>query len=265
MTRHQARARFGQNFLKDQGVIDSIVRAIDPQPRDCMVEIGPGLSALTVPLMARLDHLTVVEIDRDLAARLRQLAGPDRLTVIEQDALKVDFSSLGDGLRLVGNLPYNISTPLLFAFLDAADHVKDQHFMLQREVVDRMVAREGSSDYSRLSVMLQYRYQMHKLFDVDPQAFDPAPKVVSAIVRMIPLGTERARADDEALFAQVVQRAFSQRRKMLRRALGEWAGQLDWEGVGVEPTARAEQVSVQGFIRLANDLARQQRPVASRA
>ena len=263
MSRHQARARFGQNFLKDQVVIDSIVRAIDPQPQDRMVEIGPGLSALTVPLMTRLDHLTVVEIDRDLAARLRQLAGPDRLTVIQQDALTVDFASMGDGLRLVGNLPYNISTPLLFAFLDAADHVKDQHFMLQREVVDRMVAREGSSDYSRLSVMLQYRYRMHKLFDVDPQAFEPAPKVVSAIVRMIPLPADRTRADDEALFGQVVQRAFSQRRKMLRRALGDWAGQVDWQSVGVEPTDRAEQVSVQGFIRLANDLARHVRPEAS--
>lgn len=263
MIRHQARARFGQNFLKDQAVVDAIIRAIDPQPQDRMIEIGPGLSAMTQPLMARLDHLTVIEIDRDLAARLREHADPARLTVIEQDALTVDFTSFGDRLRLVGNLPYNISTPLLFAFLQAADHVLDQHFMLQREVVDRMVADVSSSDYSRLSVMLQYRYGMSKLFDVAPESFDPAPKVVSAIVRMVPLSADRERAQDEALFAQVVQRAFAQRRKMLRRALGEWSALIDWEAVGVRPTDRAEQVSVQGFIRLADALLKHVRPVSS--
>lgn len=262
MSRHQARARFGQNFLKDQAVIDAIVRAIDPQRDDRVIEIGPGLSALTAPLMARLDHLTVVEIDRDLAARLRQMGDSKRLTVIEQDALTVDFAGMGEDLRLVGNLPYNISTPLLFAFLNAVDHVKDQHFMLQREVVDRMVAKVGHSAYSRLSVMLQYRYHMQKLFDVDPQAFDPAPKVVSAIVRMIPLGADRVRAKSEALFAQVVQRAFAQRRKMLRRALGDWAALVDWDDIGVQPTDRAEQVSVQGFIRLSDGLVRHVHPDA---
>lgn len=255
VSQHQARARFGQNFLKDQVVIDAIVRAIDPQPGDRMIEIGPGLSALTEPLVSRLGHLTVIEIDRDLAARLRETFHGDKLTVIEQDALTVDYGSLGDDLRLVGNLPYNISTPLLFACLDAADHVRDQHFMLQREVIDRMVAPVGSAAYGRLSVMLQYRYRMHKLFDVDPQAFDPAPKVVSSVVRMQPLPASRLRAQDETFFAALVQRAFSQRRKMLRRALGEWAALVDWEAAGVNPTDRAEQVSVEGFIRMADLLA----------
>ena len=260
MSRHQARARFGQNFLKDQAVIDEIVRAIAPQADDKVIEIGPGLCALTNPLLARLDHLTVVEIDRDLAARLRQSPSGDKLTVIEQDALGVDYTALGEDLRLVGNLPYNISTPLLFAFLVAADHVKDQHFMLQREVIDRMVASVGSSAYGRLSVMLQYRYRMDKLFDVAPEAFDPAPKVVSAIVRMIPLPQNRLRASDDGVFSEVVQRAFSQRRKMLRRALGDWAQWIDWSAVGVEPTDRAEQVSVEGFVRMADVLTKRLRP-----
>lgn len=254
MIRHKARQRFGQNFLTDQAVIEQIVRAIDPKPGDTMVEIGPGLSALTQPLLARVDHLTAVEIDRDLAAQLRQQHDAKRLTVIEGDALDIDFAQFGANLRLVGNLPYNISTPLLFACLNAADFVLDQHFMLQREVVDRMVAAVGDSAYSRLSVMLQYRYRMEKLFDVPPTAFDPAPKVVSAVVRMVPLPDGRARAQDEGLFAELVQRAFAQRRKMLRRALGSWASEIDWQAIGVEPTARAEQVDVAGFIRISDAL-----------
>jgi len=251
---HQARQRFGQNFLVDLSVIDQIIKAIDPQPADRMVEIGPGLSALTAPLVARLNHLTAIEIDRDLAARLRKQYRADQLTVLEQDALTVDFSQFGPQVRLVGNLPYNISTPLLFACLAFADHVYDQHFMLQREVVDRMVAQVGDSAYSRLSVMLQYRYAMHKLFDVQPSAFDPPPKVVSAVVRMRLLGEQRSRARDEALFASLVQRAFSQRRKMLRGALGDWAALMDWDAVGVAPTHRAEQVDVAGFIRMSDAL-----------
>ena len=177
MTAHQARKRFGQNFLVDLGVVDAIVRAIAPKPKDLMIEIGPGLSALTAPLLDHLEKLTAIEIDRDLAARLRQRFSADRLAVIEADALQVDFSQFGQGLRIVGNLPYNISSPLLFALVDCADLVCDQHFMLQREVVDRMVAEPGSSEYSRLSVMLQYRYQIYKLFDVAPEAFDPPPRV----------------------------------------------------------------------------------------
>ena len=255
MTAHQARKRFGQNFLVDLAVVDAIVRAIAPKRDDLMIEIGPGLSALTAPLLDQLENLTAIEIDRDLAARLRQRFSSDRLTVVEADALQVDFAQFGSGLRIVGNLPYNISSPLLFALVDCADQVRDQHFMLQREVVDRMVAEPGSSEYSRLSVMLQYRYQIHKLFDVAPEAFDPPPRVTSAIVRMIPRGDERVRALDEKLFAAVVQRAFSQRRKMLRGVMGEWTALIPWETLGVLPTWRAEQVSVLGFVGMADALA----------
>lgn len=254
MTAHQARKRFGQNFLVDLAVVDAIVRAIAPKRDDLMIEIGPGLSALTAPLLDQLENLTAIEIDRDLAARLRQRFSSDRLTVVEADALQVDFAQFGSGLRIVGNLPYNISSPLLFALVDCADQVRDQHFMLQREVVDRMVAEPGSSEYSRLSVMLQYRYQIEKLFDVAPEAFDPPPRVTSAIVRMIPRGDERVRALDEKLFAAVVQRAFSQRRKMLRGVMGEWTALIPWETLGVLPTWRAEQVSVSGFVGMADAL-----------
>ena len=254
MTAHQARKRFGQNFLVDLAVVDAIVRAIAPKRDDLMIEIGPGLSALTTPLLDQLENLTAIEIDRDLAARLRQRFSSDRLTVVEADALQVDFAQFGSGLRIVGNLPYNISSPLLFALVDCADQVRDQHFMLQREVVDRMVAEPGSSEYSRLSVMLQYRYQIHKLFDVAPEAFDPPPRVTSAIVKMIPRGDERVRALDEKLFAAVVQRAFSQRRKMLRGVMGEWTALIPWETLGVLPTWRAEQVSVSGFVGMADAL-----------
>ncbi len=254
MTAHQARKRFGQNFLVDLAVVDAIVRAIAPKRNDVMIEIGPGLSALTAPLLEQLEKLTAIEIDRDLAARLIQRFSADRLTVVQADALQVDFTQFGQALRIVGNLPYNISSPLLFALVDCADHVRDQHFMLQREVVDRMVAQPGGSEYSRLSVMLQYRYQIHKLFDVAPEAFDPPPRVTSAIVRMIPLGAERLQALDEKLFATVVQRAFSQRRKMLRGVLGEWTAFIPWEALGVMPTWRAEQVSVAGFVGMTDAL-----------
>jgi 16S rRNA (adenine1518-N6/adenine1519-N6)-dimethyltransferase len=219
-----------------------------------MIEIGPGLSALTAPLLDQLEKLTAIEIDRDLAARLRQRFSVDRLTVVQADALQVDFTQFGQALRIVGNLPYNISSPLLFALVECADQVHDQHFMLQREVVDRMVAQPGGSEYSRLSVMLQYRYQIHKLFDVAPEAFDPPPRVTSAIVRMIPRGAERLQALDEKLFATVVQRAFSQRRKMLRGVLGEWTALIPWEALGVLPTWRAEQVSVAGFVGMTDAL-----------
>lgn len=251
---HQARKRFGQNFLVDAAVVESIVRAIAPQPQDNMVEIGPGLSALTAPLLERLERLSVIEIDRDLAQRLRDRFPAERLNVVEGDALQINFAQFGQRLRIVGNLPYNISSPLLFALVSCAEHVVDQHFMLQREVVDRMVARAGESDYSRLSVMLQYRYRIQKLFDVSPEAFDPPPRVTSSIVRMIPLGADRLRAQSDALFAQVVQRAFSQRRKMLRGVLGEWTASIPWETLGIAPTWRAEQVSVAGFVGMADAL-----------
>lgn len=254
MPQHQARKRFGQHFLTDESVVEAIVRAVDPGRGDRVVEIGPGLSALTQPLLRRLDSLTVVEIDRDLAARLRSQHAPERLAVVEADALTVDFSAFGPDLRVVGNLPYNISSPLLFHLVGAADQVRDQHFMLQREVIDRMVAQPGGGDYGRLSVMLQCRYRMEKLFDVPPEAFDPPPRVVSAVVRMVPLGADRLRPRSEAVFEQVVAKAFSQRRKMLRRVLGDWAAHVPWDDLGIAPTARAEQVPVAGFVGMADAL-----------
>jgi len=218
------------------------------------VEIGPGLSALTSLLLDRLAHLTAIEIDRDLAARLRRSHAPERLTVIEADVLSVDVASLGKNLRIVGNLPYNISSAVLFHLLPCADHILDQHFMLQREVVNRMTAQPGSKDYGRLSVMLQARYTMDKLFDVDASAFNPAPRVTSAVVRMQPLPPARPQAQDAALFAQLVARAFTQRRKMLRRALGDWAGLLDWDAAGVAASERAENLTVTQYIALADQL-----------
>ncbi|HEY9278974.1 MAG TPA: 16S rRNA (adenine(1518)-N(6)/adenine(1519)-N(6))-dimethyltransferase RsmA [Eoetvoesiella sp.] len=254
MAQHQARKRFGQHFLVDEGVTDAIVRAIAPKSTETVVEIGPGLSALTKPLMYLLDHLTVVEIDRDLAARLRREHSTDRLTVVQADALTVDFSTLGKDLRIVGNLPYNISSPLLFHLMAYAGQIVDQHFMLQREVIDRMVAKPSASDYGRLSVMLQSRYSMTKLFDVPPDAFDPPPRVVSAVVRMVPLPDTRLKPQSDAALEQVVAKAFAQRRKMLRRGLGDWNILIDWDALGIPNTARAEELSVEQFIMLADTL-----------
>ena len=258
---HVARKRFGQNFLVSSGVIANIVAAIAPRPDDTVVEIGPGLGALTEPLLAKLAHLHVVEIDRDLIARLRERFAAERLTIHEGDALAFDFATLAPAprrLRIVGNLPYNISSPLLFHLTGVAGAVRDMHFMLQREVVDRMVAAPGGSDYGRLSVMLQYRFDMARLFIVPPGAFNPPPKVDSAIVRLIPL--ERATysggdtAVDEAFFASLVTQAFSQRRKMLRNTLRDWASEEQLCTVGIAPTARAEDLAVADYVRLANAL-----------
>jgi 16S rRNA (adenine1518-N6/adenine1519-N6)-dimethyltransferase len=252
--KHQARKRFGQHFLVDQSITDGIVRAVNPRRTDFVIEIGPGLSALTRPLLEQLDHLRVIEIDRDLAAKLRRQHSEERLSITEADVLQVDFTQFGPRQRIVGNLPYNISSPLLFHLRKVADLVYDQHFMLQREVIDRMVALPGDSDYGRLSVMLQARYDIEKLFDVPPEAFNPPPRVVSAIVRMIPLGPERLKPKSELAFEQVVARAFGQRRKMLRRVLADWAPDVPWEALGILDTSRAEALSVAQFIGLSDAL-----------
>ncbi len=251
--KHIARKRFGQHFLSDPAIIDAIVRAIDPRPGQAMVEIGPGLAALTQPLVERLGQLTVIELDRDLAARLR--AHP-QLQVIESDVLKVDFAQVQPArpatkLRVVGNLPYNISTPILFHLLPFAGLVQDQHFMLQKEVIDRMVATPSTSDYGRLSVMLQWRYAMENVLFVPPEAFDPPPKVDSAVVRMLP--RDQFEALDVDAFSQLVQTAFSQRRKLLRHSLGKW---LDARGFAGEfdVQRRAEEVPVGEYIALAQAL-----------
>ena len=251
--KHIPRKRFGQNFLIDHGIIDGIVKAIDPRLGQPLVEIGPGLMALTQPLVERTGQITVIELDRDLAARLRT---KPQLKVIESDVLKVDFTALAQELgvpklRVAGNLPYNISSPILFHLLEHVDVIEDQHFMLQKEVIDRMVADAGTSDYGRLSVMLQWRYAMENVLFVPPESFDPPPKVNSAVVRMVP--REHPAALDPKLLEEMVQVAFSQRRKILRNTLGKWleakgfAGEFDLQ-------RRAEEVPVAEYEALAAQL-----------
>ena len=252
---HVARRRFGQNFLVDAGVIAAIVAAVAPQRGDTVIEIGPGLGALTGPLLERLDHLHVAEIDRDLIARLRRQWDPQRLTVHEGDVLGLDLAALGGGLRVVGNLPYNISTPLLFHLSAHAARIRDIHVMLQKEVVERMVAAPGDSEFSRLSVMLQYRFAMELLFEVPPGAFDPAPQVDSAVARLIPHAVLPHPARDEAVFARVVGQAFSQRRKTLRNTLRGLADAALLSGLGIDPGARAQELAVADFVRLADAVA----------
>ena len=254
MKGHVARKRFGQNFLVDRGIIDAIVSAIDPQRGDTVVEIGPGLGAITEPLLARLDHLHVVEIDRDLIARLKKQHPPERMTIHEGDALAFDFASIGKDLRLVGNLPYNISTPLLFHLADYVGIVRDMHFMLQKEVVERMVAVPGESDFGRMSVMLQYRFHIEWLIDVPPESFDPPPKVQSAVVRLIPRDVSELHAKSQEKLSQVVQTAFSQRRKMLRNTLKGTLSDAGFAELGIDPTRRAEDLTVADYVRIANHL-----------
>ncbi|TRZ91043.1 MAG: 16S rRNA (adenine(1518)-N(6)/adenine(1519)-N(6))-dimethyltransferase RsmA [Rhodocyclaceae bacterium] len=258
--KHVPRKRFGQNFLVSPGVVAKILAAIAPQHDDMLVEIGPGLGALTGPLLDRLAHLHAVEIDRDLIARLRERYPAERLTIHEGDALQFDFAVLTGSrqqtplLRVVGNLPYNISTPLLFHLAEYAGQIRDMHFMLQKEVVDRMVSPPGGPEYGRLSVMLQYRYEMERLFLVPPGAFDPVPKVASAIVRMIPKPLAGLAACDPAVFAKVVTAAFGQRRKMLRNTLREMLAEAELVALNIKPTARAEELGVAEFVRIANAL-----------
>jgi 16S rRNA (adenine1518-N6/adenine1519-N6)-dimethyltransferase len=254
--KHLARKRFGQHFLSDAGIIDAIVREIAPRSGDAMVEIGPGLAALTQPLVERLGRLTVIELDRDLAQRLR---AHGQLEVIESDVLKVDFAALSarlavhpaTKLRVVGNLPYNISTPILFHLLDFAHLIADQHFMLQKEVIDRMVARPATSDYGRLSVMLQWRYAMENVLFVPPESFEPPPRVDSAVVRMVPLA-EPPQVDASRL-GEIVQVAFSQRRKLLRHSLGKWLDQHGFAG-DFDTQRRAEEVPVAEYVDLAQSI-----------
>ncbi|MDD3017909.1 MAG: 16S rRNA (adenine(1518)-N(6)/adenine(1519)-N(6))-dimethyltransferase RsmA [Comamonas sp.] len=251
--KHIPRKRFGQNFLVDGAIIDHIVQAIAPRAGEPLVEIGPGLMALTQPLLERVGQMTVIELDRDLAARLR---GRQGLDVVESDVLKVDFTALAatlgvPKLRVVGNLPYNISSPILFHLLDHVDVVQDQHFMLQKEVIDRMVAQPATADYGRLTVMLQWRYAMENVLLVPPESFNPPPKVNSAVVRMLP------RAEPAALERKVleplVQVAFSQRRKILRNTLGRWLEEKSFSGT-FDLQRRAEEVSVAEYTALAAQL-----------
>ena len=255
---HKAKKRFGQNFLVDERIIGDIIGAIRPEPSDNMVEIGPGLGALTRPLLKRLNHLHVVEIDRDIIARLEhdypQGSPESKLIIHAGDALKFDFAALPAPLRIVGNLPYNISSPLLFHFASYAGHIRDMHFMLQNEVVQRMVAAHSTTEYGRLSVMLQYRFSMEKLLDVPPESFHPIPKVHSAIVRMIPLATNEIEVHDKKLFAAIVSAAFGQRRKTLRNTLRNYLNESDFMQLGLDSRLRAENLDMAKFIQIANHL-----------
>jgi 16S rRNA (adenine1518-N6/adenine1519-N6)-dimethyltransferase len=253
--KHIPRKRFGQHFLTDKGIIEGIVQAIAPRPGQAMVEIGPGLAALTQPLVERVGHLTVIELDRDLA---RQLRLHPQLAVVESDVLKVDVRQLartacadGQKLRIVGNLPYNISTPILFHLLDAVEVIEDQHFMLQKEVIDRMVAVPATSEYGRLSVMLQWRYAMENVLFVPPHSFDPPPRVDSAVVRMVPHAVPAVL--DVELLSELVQVAFSQRRKLLRHTLGQWLSARGFGGT-FDVQRRAEEVPVAEYVALVQSL-----------
>lgn len=248
---HIARKRFGQHFLHDPYVLSRIVHAIAPLAGDAIVEIGPGEGALTRPLLERSPKLVAIEIDRDLAAALAAEFPPERLQVIVADALEFDFSALPEGLRVVGNLPYNVSTPLLFHLAGFASRVRDMHFMLQREVVDRMAAEHSTPEYGRLSVMLQRRFRVERLFRVPAGAFRPPPKVESAVVRLTPLPADQIAPVDEKLFASVVTRAFGARRKTLRNALGTLIDAAGLARLGIDAGLRPENVSPADYIRIA--------------
>ena len=255
MSAHRPRKRFGQHFLTDPGIIEAIVRSIAPTQADVVVEIGPGKGAITTPLLARAGTLHAIEIDRDLAASLRACnADNANLHLHQADALRFDYSSLGDSLRIVGNLPYNISTPLLFRLLEYRERILDMHFMLQKEVVDRMAATPGSRAYGRLSIMLGCHFEMEALFDVDQSAFDPPPAVTSAIVRLLPLPAGTYDIHNEARLSQLVATAFSQRRKTIRNSLRQVVDEARLRSVGIDPGLRPEAVSIAEYVQLANTL-----------
>jgi 16S rRNA (adenine1518-N6/adenine1519-N6)-dimethyltransferase len=255
MMAHRPRKRFGQHFLTDPGVVDEIVRSIRPSSSDIVVEIGPGLAAITAPLLADAGSMHAIELDRDLAAQLRQRFGDEpKLTIHQADALRFDYSTLGNNLRVVGNLPYNISTPLLFHLLKYRAYIADMHFMLQKEVVARMSAPPGSRAYGRLGIMLGCYFDIEALFDVDRQAFDPPPDVTSAIVRLTPLPEGSYDVRDAAKLSKLVATAFSQRRKTVRNALRKVADEALLESVGIDPGLRPEAIAIAEYVRLANAL-----------
>jgi 16S rRNA (adenine1518-N6/adenine1519-N6)-dimethyltransferase len=254
--RHIPRKRFGQNFLIDECIVADIVRAVHPQKDDLLVEIGPGLAALTRPLLQSLDYLHVVEIDRDIVERLRRELPESNLAIHAGDALEFDFSTFGKDLRVVGNLPYNISTPLLFHLSKFAGDIRDMHFMLQKEVVERMVAAPSTPAYARLSVMLQRHFQMEQLFIVPSESFHPVPKVESAVVRLVPHKQSLIRASREKLFADIVSAAFSQRRKTLRNTLNRYLKPEDYAILEIDPGLRAENLTVTQYVAIADHLSK---------
>ncbi len=252
---HRPRKRFGQHFLTDSGVIDAIVQAIAPAPNDVIVEIGPGRGAITRLLAARAAHLHGVELDRDLVASLtKEFGNCQNVSIHEADALKFNYAGLGNSLRIVGNLPYNISTPLLFELIKHRDHIADMHFMLQKEVVDRMAAAPGSKAYGRLGIMLGCHFRIDALFDVDRLAFDPPPEVTSSVARLEPLPAGTYDIEDENRLSRLVARAFSQRRKTIRNSLREVADEAMLESAGIDPGLRPEAIAIADYVRLANTL-----------
>lgn len=255
MSQHRARKRFGQHFLADPGAIGAIISAVHATENDVIVEIGPGEGAITDYLAQQAGHLHVIELDRDLAAALREkYAASDSVTVHEGDALRFDFGSLGDRIRVVGNLPYNISTPLLFHLLEYRDVVLDMHFMLQKEVVDRMAASPGSKAYGRLGIMLGCHLAVESLFDVPPEAFSPPPAVMSAVVRLDPLPPGTFDIRDEAHMSKIVAAAFGKRRKTIRNALKDIVTADDFAAVGIDPGLRPEQIEIADYVALSNHL-----------
>lgn len=255
MSRHRPRKRFGQHFLRDPGVIDAIVRAVRPSAGDTIVEIGPGEGAITRSLAASAGALHLIELDRDLAERLRRdFEGQANVTVHEADALRFDYATLDGPLRVVGNLPYNISTPLLFHLLEYRNCITDMHFMLQKEVVDRMAASPGTKAYGRLGIMLGCHFDIEALFDVDPLAFEPPPEVMSSVVRLLPLPPDTYDIRDEKALSALVARAFSQRRKTIRNALKGVADVAALEAAGIDPGLRPEAIAIAGYVKLANTL-----------
>ena len=260
MTQHRARKRFGQHFLADPGAIDAIVSAIHTTEHDTVVEIGPGRGAITRQLARRAGHLHLIELDRDLVSQLReQYAGTGNVSVHEGDALEFDFASLGDNLRVVGNLPYNISTPLMFHLLGFRQRIVDMHFMLQKEVVDRMAASPGSKAYGRLGIMLGCYLNVESLFDVPPDAFEPPPAVMSAVVRLDPLPPGTFKIADEAMLSKIVATAFSQRRKTVRNSLKNEVETAVLEAAGIDPGLRPEQIGIGEWVALGNHLAERSR------
>ena len=254
---HRPRKRFGQHFLTDQLIIDQIISAVAPQKNERIVEIGPGTGVLTKPLLAQVQELDVIELDRDLAESLRRNYSPDILHVHEIDVLKFSFRSMvnkNEKIRLIGNLPYNISTPLIFHILEESDVISDMTFMLQKEVADRIAAEAGTRQYGRLSVMLQYQCDTEFLFDVPPEAFDPPPKVMSTVLRLVPK-KEPLQLKDKQLFSKLVKQAFSQRRKTLHNVLKDFVDDSELEKVGLSPSDRADTVRLQNYVTLANNLA----------
>lgn len=261
MSTHKARKRFGQHFLTDRSLVEKMVRQIAPTDAQTVVEIGPGQGALTLPLLDQIQHMHVVELDRDLIAHLEQTISGQRLTIHKGDALHFDFTALTDAphsLRVVGNLPYNISTPLIFHLLDQLQVIQDMHFMLQKEVVDRLAASPGTSDWGRLSVMVQYHCRCEYLLFVPPGAFSPPPKVDSAVVRLVPHSTLPHVADDYRLFRQMVSQAFTQRRKVIRNGVKSWLTEEQIAAAGVDPMLRPDALGVDAFVALANAAARQE-------